>query len=61
MGVYIKDEKMPKSCTDCFYAKRCNVCVYKVVLNLEETIFYIGKRPDECPLEEVDEENFPKK
>lgn len=61
MGVYIKNVEMPKSCSDCFYAIRCDACVYKAALDLKNTIFYMGKKPDECPLIEIDEEIFPKK
>lgn len=62
MGVYIKNQEMPTSCTNCFYAIRCEACAFKsIILKSDEIIFHIGKKPDECPLIEVDEENFPKK
>ena len=50
MGVYIKGIEMPKGCSDCFYAIRCDACIYKVALELKDTIFYLGKKPDDCPL-----------
>ena len=61
MGIYIKNEKMPTSCANCFYAIHCEVCIYKVAINAEEIVFYIGKKPDDCPLIEIDEEVFSKK
>ena len=61
MGVYIKGIEMPKSCASCFYAVHCEVCIYKVAINAEGIVFYLGKKPDDCPLIEVDEEIFPKK
>ena len=61
MGVYIKGIEMPKGCSDCFYAIRCDACIYKAVLELKDTIYYLGKKPDDCPLVEIDEDVFPKK
>ena len=61
MGIYIKNEKMPKGCASCFYAVHCEVCIYKVAINAEGMVFYIGEKPDDCPLVEVNEEVFFKK
>ncbi len=56
MGVYIKNQEMPMSCTNCFYAVHCEKCVFKdIVLKNDEIIFHIGKKPDDCPLEEIED------
>ena len=57
MGVYIKNQEMPTSCTNCFYAIHCEKCVFKdIVLKNDEIIFHIGKKPDDCPLVEIKNE-----
>lgn len=54
MGVYIKNQEMPTSCTNCFYAVHCEACVFKdVALKGEEVIYYIGKKPENCPIKEI--------
>lgn len=54
MGIYIENEKMPDGCINCFYAIRCEKCVYKeIVLRSDEIIYRVGKKPDDCPLIEI--------
>ena len=54
MGVYIEDVEMPKNCSQCFYAVHCEECVFKdVALKGEEVIYYIGKKPENCPIKEI--------
>lgn len=56
MGVYIKNQEMPTSCSNCFYAIRCEKCVFKdIILKNDEIIFHIGKKPDDCSLEEIED------
>lgn len=58
MGVYIKNQEMPTSCTNCFYAVHCEACAFKsIILKSDEIIFYIGKKPDECPLVEASQKD----
>ena len=57
MGVYIKDKEMPSNCSSCFYAVHCKACIYKATIEIKDTIFYIGKRPENCPLVEIDLED----
>lgn len=55
MGVYIKNQEMPKSCSDCFYAIRCEKCIFKnIIAKNDDIIYYVGKKPDDCPLEEIE-------
>ena len=55
MGIYIKDEKMPTNCMDCFYIEHCTKCIFKKInINKDEIIFKIGKIPDNCPLIEIE-------
>ena len=54
MGVYIKNQEMPTSCSNCFYAIHCEVCIFKnIVTKNDDVIYYVGKKPDDCPLEEI--------
>ena len=56
MGVYIKNQEMPTSCSNCFYAIHCEACVYKnMILKSDEIIFHIGKKSENCPLEEIED------
>lgn len=57
MGVYIKNQEMPTSCSNCFYAVHCEVCIFKdIVLKNDEIIFHIGSKPKNCPLIEIKNE-----
>ena len=57
MGVYIKGIEMPKSCSDCFYVEHCTKCIFgKIIMNKNGIIFHMGKKPDDCPLEEIEDE-----
>ena len=59
MGVYIKNQEMPTSCSDCFYAIHCKECVFKdIVLKSDEIIFHIGNKSKDCPLIEIDNEEI---
>jgi len=58
MGVYIKSEEIPKSCSSCFYAIHCNECGFKTTIKDNATILYSGKKPDNCPLIEIKEEKI---
>ena len=54
MGVYIEGIEMPKNCSQCFYAVHCEECAFKdIVLKGEEVIYYIGKKPENCPIKEI--------
>ena len=54
MGVYIKNQEMPTSCSDCFYAIRCEKCIFKnIITKNNDIIYYVGKKPDDCPLIEI--------
>ena len=53
MGVYIKGEKLPKNCSDCFYAVHCSECVFKTIIKDEATILHSGKKPENCPMSEA--------
>ena len=53
MGIYI-DIKMPKSCTDCFYAAYCTKCKYASFINNKDIIFMTNSRAEGCPLIEID-------
>ena len=53
MGVYIKNQEMPTTCSDCFYSSHCNKCMFGIELKKDEIIYYIGKKPDDCPLVEI--------
>lgn len=56
MGVYIKNQEMPTSCSNCFYAIHCEVCIFKnIVTKNDDVIHYVGKKPDDCPLEEIED------
>lgn len=56
MGVYIKNQEMPTSCTNCFYAIRCEKCIFKnIIAKNDDIIYYVGKKPDDCPLEEIED------
>lgn len=56
MGIYIKNEKAPKSCSSCFYAIHCDECIFKeIVLRSDEIIYRVGKKPDDCPITEVED------
>lgn len=55
MGVYIKNEKAPKSCSSCFYAVHCNECIFKTTIKDNATILYSGKKPENCPITEVED------
>lgn len=56
MGVYIKTEEVPTSCSNCFYAVHCDKCIFKeIILRNDEIIFHIGNKPENCPLIEIDE------
>lgn len=55
MGIYIKDEKMPTNCVDCFYIEHCTKCIFKKInIDKDGVIFKIGKIPDNCPLIEIE-------
>ena len=57
MGVYIENQEMPTSCTNCFYAIHCKECVFEnIVLKSDEIIFHIGSKPKDCPLIEIKNE-----
>jgi hypothetical protein len=57
MGVYIKNEKMPTTCSNCFYAEYCLKCTFgKIKWDKNNIIFYAGKKPDDCPLIEIKDE-----
>ena len=54
MGVYIKNQEMPTSCSNCFYAIHCEACIFKNIVTInDDVIYYVGKKPDDCPLEEI--------
>ena len=54
MGVYIKNQEMPTSCSNCFYAIHCEACIFKnIVTKNDDVIYYVGKKPDDRPLEEI--------
>ncbi len=56
MGVYIKNQEMPTSCSNCFYAIHCEACIFKnIVTKNDDVIYYVGKKPDDCPLEEIED------
>ena len=55
MGVYIKNEKVPKSCSSCFYAVHCNECIFKTTIKDNATILYSGKKPENCPITEIED------
>ena len=56
MGVYIENQKMPITCSDCFYATYCNKCKFGIELKKDSIIYYIGKKPNDCPLIEINNE-----
>ena len=56
MGVYIKNQEMPTTCSDCFYATYCNKCKFGIELKKDSIIYYVGKKPDDCPLIEIKDE-----
>lgn len=59
MGIYIENEKMPKNCTSCFYAIHCSECVFKDInLKGENVIYYLGLKPKDCPLVEIENEKI---
>ena len=56
MGVYIKNQEMPTNCSNCFYAIHCEACVFKKkITKNDDVIYYVGKKPDDCPLEEIED------
>ena len=56
MGVYIKNQEIPTSCTNCFYAIDCKECIFKdIVLTNDEIIFHIGSKSKDCPLIEIED------
>lgn len=56
MGIYIKNQEMPTSCTNCFYAVHCEKCVFKnILMKGEEVIYHIGTKPKDCPLVEIED------
>lgn len=62
MGVYIKEQEMPTSCTNCFYAVRCDKCIFKnILLKGDEVIFYMGYKPKNCPLVEIKDDEIKKR
>ena len=57
MGVYIKNQEMPISCSNCFYAVHCEKCIFKnIIAKNNDIIYYVGKKPDDCPLVEIKNE-----
>lgn len=56
MGIYIKNQEMPTSCSNCFYSDYCDKCMFGIKLKKDEIIYYIGKKPDDCPLVEIKDE-----
>ena len=55
MGVYIYEKTAPNSCTECFYAVRCDKCIFKGDLINKDTMYYYNYKPKDCPMVEIDD------
>ena len=55
MGIYIKNMKMPKSCTDCVLFRSCEIGrkLYSPGIKGEDIIYMVGSRDKDCPLVEI--------
>ena len=58
MGVYIRNKEKPNSCSECFYALFCAECKVKAIINKSGTIYYTKKKPEDCPMIEIDEDKI---
>ena len=57
-GVCIWGIEKPKSCIECFYSNECKSGqrIWFPGIEKEDIIYYFGKIPDDCPLEEIEKE-----